>query len=62
MSVTILTPEDAALLGRMIEDGLEAIPDDRQRQVARLVAHRLTSTEGVAILETEVADPARSPR
>ena len=55
MSLTILTPEDAAAIARVIEDHAAEQLSDRQTEVAMLVAHRLLTTgDGDVAIQTQV--------
>ena len=59
MARITLTPEDAAAIGRVIEQGAaRQIADGPQLDAALLVAHKLLVSNGPVLIETEAHDAA----
>jgi len=60
MQIT-LSPEDAAAIGRVIEDYAgERIADGDQLTVALLVGHKLVSTQGPIVITTGIVEHGSS--
>jgi hypothetical protein len=53
MATFIITAKDAAVLGRALEREAEYL-NDQDRELARIVGHKLVASTGSVIIETDI--------